>query len=190
LGKYDALVPNLPKLAPEDQGYQEKVNAVKDATRYRNDATRLADNYARLRLGDGPQPGSLETDQLVARLGKRGIEALLYACNLRIAAHEQMLADSQSARADGWGKYGVKDNALRLSDGTTIRIDREPYGKVIDREAFRKWCIVNGYETKLQLWPSTMNAIVKERLLAGEPEPDGTEAYSMDKVVFVPAKGE
>lgn len=164
--KYAAVLPGLTKLPPEDTGWQAKVNLVK-ASITRREAEFLAVKY-------------VERRQL-----KEEIDARLSEVNAEIAALEQLLAESQEQRAEGWGRYGVKDNALRLADGSTIRVQQEPTGKVVDKEAFRQWCVANGYETKLQLWPSVMNAIVKERLLSGEPEPDGTEAYSYTKVVFV-----
>ena len=46
-----------------------------------------------------------------------------------------------------------------------------------------------GYERQLQLWPATMNAIVKERCVSGDPYPDGTEAFRRDVVKFIPAGG-
>lgn len=164
-GKYDAIMPTLPKAPPADPSYQEKVDELKRSVTDRS-AISLASQYVDMR----------------AR--KAALDAQLYDVNMRIAAYEQLLADSQEQQAAGWGDYGVKDNAIKLPSGDTIRIQREPSGKVVNKEAFRLWCIYNGYENQLQLWPSTMNGIVKERLVAGEPVPDGTEAYAYTKVVF------
>jgi hypothetical protein len=41
-----------------------------------------------------------------------------------------------------------------------------------------------GLEKKLQLWPSTMNAIAKERCQAGVPPPDGVSVYARTTVKF------
>ena len=68
--------------------------------------------------------------------------------------------------------------SLRLDSGASVSTSVEPYGQVKDKEAFRLWCVANGYEGQLQLWPSTMNAITKERTLAGEPPPDGVEVFA------------
>jgi hypothetical protein len=189
VGKYDSVIRDLPKLPPADGTYQDRVDAFK-ATIENRDATALGRAYAHLRTGSGRTLGPTETEQLVSDLGKDGLEALLSIVNLRIAAHEQLLVASQSEAAEGWGKFGVKSNALRLSTGDTVRVEHEPYGKVMDKEQFRLWCIANGYERSLQLWPSTMNAMVKERLLKGEEPPDGCEAFGLDKVKFVTAKVE
>jgi hypothetical protein len=164
-GKYAAVLPGLPKFV-EESSYQEKVNQVKQTITNR-DAVALAQEYVEVR----EVKASLEED--------------LYLANMKIAALEQLLDDSQERQAAGWGDYGVKDNALRLPSGATIRVHREPYGQVKDKEAFRLWCIANGYERQLQLWPATMNALVKERLLVGEAEPDGCEAFAKTKVVLV-----
>lgn len=167
-GKYAAVLAdrNLPRLPPADASYQAKVDQLKTFIVDRQ-AVQLADNYIKWRRE------------------KARIEEMLSAANLQLAAYEQLLEDSQERGAAGWGDYGVKENALRLPSGATVRVQREPYGKVVDKEAFRQWCIANGYANQLQLWPSTMNGIVKERLLAGEREPDGTEAYSYTKIVLV-----
>jgi hypothetical protein len=169
MGKYDSVLPALKPRPVEDAGWQAQVDAEKLQIEYR-EATMLAHLYA------------------VARAEQDVKKAELSLVNVRVAALEQLLAESQDAGAEGWGQYGVAENALRLPDGSTVRVQAEPYGKVVDREAFRQWCVDNGYGGQLQLWPSTMNAIVKERLLHGDPEPAGVEAYSYKKIVFTGAK--
>lgn len=164
--KYATILSRLHLAAPDDPVRQDKIEQVKTQITNRNPIA-LASNYIELRAT------------------KDSLKATLSAIELRIEAHEQLLATSQNAGEPDWGRYGVKPNAIRLATGDTIRIQPEPYGKVLDREQFRLWCIKNGYERQLQLWPSTMNAVVKERLLAGQPEPDGTEAYFYNKIVLV-----
>ena len=165
-GKYDHVLPGLPKLPPSDLSYQEKVQAIKDGVAT-HDAVLLANNY------------------LTLRRRKDELNAIISEVNTRIEAFEQLLAESQEIQSAGWGDYGVKDNALRLPTGETIRVQPEPYGQVKDKEAFRLWCLANGYERQMHLWPTTRNAIVKERLLKGEPEPDGCETFSKNKIVLV-----
>jgi hypothetical protein len=166
-GKYEAVLQQR-KLLPfpvDDPSRQAQIDELKRQLDPR-DAVALAQSYVALRA---------RYDALKAQL------STLY---LQVEAHEQRLAESQEARANGWGQYGAKDNMLRLPSGETVRIQPEPSGKVVDREAFRAWCIANGYERQLHLHSSTMQAIVKERLLHGEPEPDGTEVYAYTKVVL------
>lgn len=164
-GKYDAILPTLNELPP-DPDRQTAIEAVKKLITNR-DPIAVSDQYIKLRNA------KLE-------LQKKLTEVELY-----IDAHEQILTSSQASGDHAWGRYGVRPNALRLASGDTIRIQKEPVGKVSDKEAYRLWCIDNGYERQLQLWPSTTNAIIKERLLKGEPEPDGTEAYFYNKIVYV-----
>lgn len=170
MGKYDALIPRLPKGQPEDLNYQAKVQRFKDTV---TDRSTLA----------------LATQYIKARTVIEDIKAELYMMNVELAALEQLLEESQQNGAELWGLYGVKENALRLPDGSTIRVQLEPYGQVQDKERFRLWCIYNGYERQMHIWPSTMNAIVKERLVQGEPEPDGCTAFVKTKVVYVPKGG-
>lgn len=169
-GKYDLVLPGLKPLPPSDLEWQAKVEAVKIKLTNRD-------------------PVALATRYIELREQKDTLKAALQLVELQVEAHEQLLIASEDASEYAWGRYGVKPNALRLEAGHTIRVQPEPYGRVEDKEKFRLWCIANGYERQLQLWPSTMNTIIKERLLAGDPEPDGTQAYAYYKVVLV-KKGE
>ena len=173
MGKYDVILPGLPiepMTDPDDLKKQEKIDLEK-ATVTNRDPVLLAQTYIRLRA---------EKELLALKLS---------ALNVKVEAYEQLLTASENAKEPAWGRYGAKPNALRLPSGDTIRIQPEPYGKVIDREAFRLWCIKNGYERQLQLWPSTMSLLVKERLVVGQPEPDGTEGFRYFKVILT-RKGE
>lgn len=166
MGKYDAVIENLkpaPIVDPDDLKYQEKVNA------------------AKLELTVDAETGEifkLTPDQLAAayatlRAKKAEISTLLYPLQVKIVALEQMLVASWDDDEDGWGTYGAGPNTVKLRDGTAVDVDAQPEGKVEDKEKFRLWCLANGLEHKLQLWPSTMNAIAKERCLAGAAPPDG-----------------
>lgn len=173
-GTYDAILPDLKPRPIEDPGWQAKVD---------NEKARITTEDS------GPNNAPLLVQHYaLARAEKELKAAELAIINVRVAALEQLLTESQDHGDEGWGQYGVADNALRLPDGSTVRIQKEPYGKVVDKEAFRLWCIENGYGDQLMLWPSTTNLVVKERLLAGEPEPAGIEAFFLTKVVFSEGK--
>lgn len=163
--KYDKVLPGLPKAPVADQTYQDKVDEVKRKIGPQKPET-LARAYAALCLED------------------EKVKAAQYDVNLRFAALEQMIAASQDAKEDGWGKYGAAENMIRLENGGSIRVQVEPYGQVRDKEAFRQWCIANGYERQLQLWPSTMNTLCKERLLEAQPLPEGCDAFQKTKVIY------
>ena len=175
-GKYDAILPSLPSMPVENQSYQDKVEQVKAALTAGSDA--------------GCTPTALDLAQLYAQLRatKDVLEDQVSAINLQLEAVTQLLVASQDAGEEGWGAYGVEDNAIRMADGSTIRVQFDITGQVKDKEAYRLWCLENGYGQKMQLWPTTTNAIVKERLMAGEPEPAGVQAFKRNKLVFVGAK--
>ncbi len=101
-----------------------------------------------------------------ARLVLDGISEWRSSAQLLVDAYEYAMVQQME-------EEGVA--SLRLASGASVSTHSEPYGKVVDKEAFRLWCIANGYEGQLQLWPSTMNALAKERTLAGEAPPDGVE---------------
>ena len=73
---------------------------------------------------------------------------------------------------------------LKISGLGAVRCNPEPKADVVDREAFRLWCIKNGYEKNLMLAWNTTNADLKQRLEEGLPPQDGVEARRIDKVVF------
>lgn len=206
MGKYDKVVVNLKDLPVQDTTYQDKVEKVKQEltadTSYTPES--LARMYREAREGldpnaglesiiehlDGRQSTAEERTALIQLLGKDGLEALLYECNLKIEAVTQLLIKSEDDSEPGWGMYGAKANAVRLSDGTSISVQEEPSCKVENKDEFRKWCIREGLENSLQLWPSTMEAITRDRLVRGLPEPDGVTAYRRRKIVLRnPRKG-
>lgn len=173
-GKYDAVMGGLTNLPVTDLTRQSKITAIKDSI---------------LKLSDkAPKPSALGKEYARLRAEQERLETEQYDVGLRIEALTQMLIETHEADDSEWGQYGAADNALQLVTGGSIRVQKEPIGQVTDKEAFRKWCIKNGYETQLQLWPSTMNAIVKERLLTGDPGPDGTDIFLKTGVVYVPLK--
>ena len=185
-GKYEAVIGGLEPLPPENPSYQEKVNAYKAeiSAAVVHTPESLAQVYEKIRRGTGNPIDKDFLETLIELLGDDGISDLKSECDKRMLAVEQMLATSHDGDEPGWGMYGANDNAVRLPGGSSISIEKEPTGKVEDKEAFRKWCIADGLENSLQLWPSTMNAIVKKRCLDGLPEPDGIKIYSKIKVVL------
>lgn len=185
--KYDKVLPGLKKAPPADLSFQQKVDKAK------------AEIGNRIEIVDG-QPcvvGRKTAPELAFEYAAlcaedARVKAHQEDVNVRFEAVTQLLTASQEAAEPEWGKYGVAENALRLPTGDTLRVQPEPYGQVKDKEAFREWCLANGYERQLQLWPSTMNAVCKERLLEGQPLPDGCDVFIKTKIVYAsaPAKKE
>lgn len=125
------------------------------------------------------------------------ISEWLSDANLLIEAVEGLMTEQMEVE-------GVASQ--RLVDGGSVSMSYEPYASVKDKELYRRWCATptdrcyvcgvgaeehgNGHdftpgaglERSMHLWPSTTTALVKERLLDGQPEPPGVEAYSMVNV--------
>jgi len=73
-------------------------------------------------------------------------------------------------------------SSIRLADGQLISTYPEPYAKVVDKDLFREWCIQEGLMRQLALPWATTNSLLKQRLIAGEPEPPGVEACAIDRI--------
>ncbi|CAB4189676.1 hypothetical protein UFOVP1196_7 [uncultured Caudovirales phage] len=161
MGKYDAVIQKLPRSLNTEPAYQLKVNAVKDAMReeYPLQAGALGVLYAELRAE------------------KEYFESHLSDVNLRIKAAEQLLADQCEVEGENsvWVPHG---------GGYTIRMQVEPYAAVVDKEAFRQWCIAQGLERDMGLLWTKTNSITKELLLEGQPEPDGVTISAVTKFVM------
>lgn len=153
MGKYDRIINSLPRLLGTEPAYQIRVQAVKDEMlkELPNHASAFARSYAEIRAEKD------EADDVLSEI------------NLRLEAVSQLMAEA--FEVEGTTK-------LTLDTGQTVSTYYEPAGRVVDKEAFRLWCIENGLERSLQLWPSTMVSLLKERLLAGEDAPAGVEAHA------------
>jgi hypothetical protein len=162
MGKWDEVLEELPKSFGEEPARQVKIDSIKQQIKQENSVfpqtfADLVREYAEVRR----------------RLAKAEAEA--YKIGLERSAYEQLLAD----QAD-------KDETSRmvLNNGDAVTVFWEPRAKVIHKEQFRLWCVANGYEQQLQLMWSTTNSIIKERLMAGEDDPDGVVAEAVLKVRF------
>lgn len=162
-GKYADVLPNLPTFQPGkndgDPTYQEKVILEKEIF-LDGVETLPASTLARAYVG--------------ARSAVEDLKTELSLAQLRLTAVSQLLTS----------QYDEEDVTSIKITGATVRVQVEPYATVKDRDAFRKWCIDNDLAESLMLpWPTT-NSITKERLLAGESEPTGVEAFQKNKIVL------
>ncbi len=160
VGKYSSVIDRLPRLiSAETIGYQEKVKTTKAALVAEGQemhAAALAQRYTALR------------DE------KEEAEAAVSAVNLRLEAVSQLMAAQFEAE-------GVA--SLKLAD-RSVSIYLEPYSQVLDKEAFRIWCVEQGLERQMALpWQAT-NSLTKQRLLDGEPEPPGVVVYAKTKIMM------
>lgn len=158
-GKYAKVIDALPKFPHTDLEQQERVNLIK--AKLTADLPRQAATYA----------------QLFAQLRneKDALEDELSDLNTKIEAVSQLLVDQYEAEGT---------HAIKLETGHSVTVQNEPYAQVQDRDTFRTWCIEAGLERSLMLPWQTTNALTKERLLAGLPEPDGVAIYSKPKLVL------
>ena len=169
--KFAALFDKFPAEPPADLKKQEKIDALK------------------------PEFASYSVEELAHMLAlQRGeedeIATQLSTCKLRGEVLEQLLVASHENEAPEWGAYGASENTLRMADGAKVEIRREPKANVVDRDAVRLWAIANGMERLLTLPWGTLNSATKERLVNGEPEPDGVSVFIHTSVRFTSNKKE
>ncbi|MCG3775748.1 MAG: hypothetical protein JW395_2592 [Nitrospira sp.] len=194
-GKYAGIVENLPRDFGTDPGFQEKVDAIKKQILEHGESygKELSDDVIDDLVMDITAMCAVLNDALILAIGgeirgsklaqifanvrkiKSQFEAQEKVTNVLIEAYKQILVDQYEVE-------GVR--SLGLASGGTVRIDSEPHGSVVDRDANRKWAIENGLENLLSLPWQTVNALTKKALLAGEEPPDGVEATNRPKIVY------
>lgn len=161
--KYKHVMDKLQLDLGTDPQYQAKVEIVKAKILETTDqhATALARRY------------------IVVRTQKDKLKDELSSVQLELTAIEQLLALQYEAE-------GV--SSMNVEGLGTVRVTPEPKAKVADPDAFRQWCIENGYERALALPWSTTNAVLKQRLLEGLNEPAGVEARYQNGIFFTKEK--
>lgn len=198
MGKYSNL--KLPHYVNPDQKYTHKIQLVKDQIIEPNTLDReaillgLAHVMERVGadLGDVNQKllnfaGGKIFAAVFAR-GYRETRAIKEALQEQLKVIELTLEAYTQLTIDQFEVEGT--TSLKMDDGSSVRVQEEPYAGVENKEVFRLWCIENDLGSQLQLWPSTTATLTKERLLAGLPEPDGVKAYLKSKIVFSKGKDE
>ena len=153
-GKYADVIKDLPSLTGNRS---ERVNIVREKFADLG-AIDLARQYALFRK----KKAALDTE---LKLVQENVDAV---ASLLVPAYESA---------------GVSSMKI-LETGQTVSVQKEPSAVLENKDAFRLWCIANGYERELRLMPQTMNALVKEKILAGEAPPEGTSVYVRDKLVL------
>jgi hypothetical protein len=162
--KYKDIVKTLPKLpraVDSDEGFQAEVDKMK---------TEILS-----RVGGPPSTDQMAGMYAALRKQHDDLKETIKEINIVIEAYSQLIIA-------GFEEGGT--TALRLATGSVISLVTEPYIAIKDPEKFRLWCIANGLGPSLKLLWSTANSLVKERLINGEPEPDGVEAFSYSKLKF------
>lgn len=197
MGKYSKVIDKLPRYMGDEPKYQERVEATKRSILDNSieesipepilaAAVNLLQHSLRKDIepalkmmaeATGSKQRYASTYGLVYKFLrdiKEELEAHESNVNLLLEAYGQLLDEQLEVECS---------TAVTLDNGFNVRVQKEPYTQIKDKEAFRKWCIENGYENEMQLYWQTANGICKERLLEGLPEPAGVELYSKPKVV-------
>jgi len=162
-GKYADVVSKLSRIG---QPRSERVEKVREQYRSKS-AIDLARVYADLRRAKD------EVEDTLSSINVR-IEAI---ASLLITAYEQEGVSSLKIAETGQS-VSVQSEPIAAFEGTT------PEERAAAKERFRLWCITNGFERQMALHPQTTQALVKQMLLDGQPEPDGIKAYALDKLVL------
>lgn len=209
-GKYDHLLPKLPKLPPEDLEYQQRVEDVKKLIRF---CTHCEGHKTEPKIDEPTDtkyfPEDAELCHVCAGSGRRklngqaigelyviaraDVETVAQAAsdaNLMLEAVSQMLISAQEAADSDFGAFGASDRGLKLTNGDSLRTQPEVYPVAKDKASFREWCFANGLRGKMELPPKPMTDLAKSRLLHGESEPTGMTIYVRTKVVYTPLKTE
>jgi len=155
-GKYADLAKTYPAALPKDGAFQANVEALKKKVKKRKPAD-LAALYDRLRK---------EKDVLDAQVSEH---------NVKVAAAEQLL----------WAAYeqaGIE--SLALTDGRKIGVTDDISVSIEDREQLHAWIRTNKLESLMTVYSKTVESLTKQRLLAGQPAPDGVKLGSFKKTSY------
>ena len=166
--KYAKVLAGLPKTfggGEDAESNQEKVETTKSA---------IVADYAEEHNGARPPASYLAREWADLRIAKDDLEDQLKAVNVQISAYTQLMIAQ-------YEQEGIEK--LHLDTGEAPRVQIEPYFSVEDPDAFRTWCIKNGYARLLTLPWNTRVTIGKELLLNGEPLPPGLKAWCREKIV-------
>lgn len=191
-GKYAHITPKLPKLSLVEPYRRDIVNAVKDeilATTEHDEATEQSKILRLITRADGDVKEVLNLMKRTAG-GKRhaskfahayaqvrvledGIKDWLSSLNVLLDAYTELMIEQMDVESV---------DAISMSDGASVGVHYEPYPQVKDKEAYRRWCVKNGFEKDLQMWPAKTTSLLKEMLLKGEAPADGIDAYQRPTV--------
>lgn len=157
--KYADVTSSLPRILNTDNVYQEKIDEEKRrivaSPNFKHSAVDLARQYVDLRAE------------------KQKLDRVIYNVNLHLKAIEQIMANQFEAEETA---------AITLETGERVRTYQEPYAQITDKDALRAWCLANGLEREMAVPWMTIDKLTRERLLEGEPEPDGVTVFSYTKV--------
>jgi hypothetical protein len=194
MGKYDKILGSLTRVDDTEPDRQAVLNAVK----------------SKIRAAEGFDPASywLATEYAAIRREKDALADKLSEVQVRLDAISQMII----AQFEVEGISNLKLAPILLEGVPILRpsitVDLQPTASVVDKAAFRWWCLApairslmeipagevtedrikqclsEGLAPSMTLPSPTAISLTKQRLLEGEPEPDGIVANSYAKIVF------
>lgn len=162
-GKYKGIT--LPRMVGIKPSYYERVLALKEEVQCDPEFQRYAGTIARtyVELRREAEAKAVELSELKLRLSA-----------VMLLMIEQLEVEGESG--------------ITLRNGDRVRWQPEPHLIVADKEQFRLWCLSQHLERDMVLPWGKANKLVKDMLVAGEPEPPGAECFVRPKVIFT--KGE
>lgn len=190
-GKYDHVTPNLKKWDGIEPERRDIVEAVKVEILTSENSTEYPPELVQVNLDEAEDSiknvidllkttthGRRHASEFVrAYVACRGVKTKLQ----ELLANVQLLLDAYEVlMIEHLQIEGTK--SMRLDSGASVSVSDQPSAQIQDKEQFRLWCVEQGLERLMHLHPSTAQSLMKERLLAGEPEPPGVEMYAVTEV--------
>lgn len=190
MGKWDKVVKNLPRRLGDDPGHEAKVLAVRDAMvadpDFEKTGVNLAREFAKVRALREPlkqvasklqvQIDALEL-LLESQFENEGVTSVnIITEPVSEAVITELLEEVRAA---------VTRVLLERAAEENVRVQAEPYAKVVDPAAYYAFCSQHpDMVARMQYpWGST-NSDLKALLEAGEKEQPGVEAQKLVKVVL------
>ncbi len=103
--------------------------------------------------GKNPAIGDLAYEYAMSRKDKDELEGKLSVVTERLDAIKFLLIPAFESE---------ELSSVKLSaTGQTVSMQREPYARVVDKEAYRTWCIKEGHQNEMSLPWQTTNAMTK-----------------------------
>jgi len=185
-GKYAAASRRFPKADPRDQAFQERVDAAKKDARgadhariLRAEFDKLAGSVAAFERVERPRRRETASDiaHLYSDLRdlKDALDVFASDLNVRVAAAEQRMWDGFEAQ---------KLEKVGLDGGGSVSVTQDVTIQVTDAAALNAWARENGLESKLTLYHSTVESIMRERILAGDAVPAFIKVGSINKTTY------
>lgn len=185
-GKYAHVIAKLPRFLGTEPGHQQKIDAVKEAMvndpSFKRTAISLGRMYANLRaLRDPLKQMESQLQVQIDAVDQLKTEQFEAEGTNSVNIEVEMISDEAIEKFLDELREVIKKSRLNRPQVENVRIQFEPYAQVVDKEAFRKWCLTQGLEAQMSLPWSVTNSLVKAMVENGDPEPPGVKAKAITK---------